>query len=112
MGNRYNQTLAFLRKHANQAKVDEYIEKRGGQAQLDARYPVLDCNWNTVATFVQLSSDWTRIGLNGHFQGIPSPAIQSVLTLSGRTLEPEEFEGLKLMERTAKPILNQALTAR
>lgn len=70
---------------------------------------MLSCNWNTVKVFLLLANDWERKGLGGTFMGIPSPAVQSVQAMSGITLSPDEFLGLKLMEAAAKPILNRAI---
>lgn len=105
---RYDKTLELLRKHASPAKVEEYIRMRGGPAEPELP-PVLSINWNTVKMFLLLSSDWSRVGMIGAFTGIPSPAIESTQRLSGIALSPEEFDGLKLMEAAAKPILNAAI---
>jgi hypothetical protein len=81
---------------------------RGDAGELELP-PVLSDNWNTVKVFLLLSSDWTRVGMIGAFTGIPSPAIESSLRLSGLALSPDGFEDLKVMEAAAKPILNAAL---
>lgn len=86
---------------------------RGVQVDESHRKPgVLSVNWNTVAVFLGLSTQWTRVGAIGAFEGIGADRIQATLALSGRQLDPEEFEGLKLMEAVAKPLLNEALRER
>jgi hypothetical protein len=106
---RHDKTVELLRKQASPAKLEEYLRLRGDQGDDETLPMVLSCNWNTVAVFLMLSSDWTRAGMVGAFVGIPSPAIESTLRLSGISLGPEEFEDLKVMEAIAKPILNDAL---
>lgn len=110
MRGRYDKTVERLRDHPE--KLAEYLALRGDMAREPERPPVLNCNWNTVTVFLLLSSDWTRVGMIGAFVGIPSPAIESTLRLSGITLSPEEFEDLKVMEAIAKPVLNAALRSK
>ncbi|MEZ5571167.1 MAG: hypothetical protein R3E64_04010 [Halioglobus sp.] len=54
-----NKTIETLRKHAS-LKNCRVRAAQGQRDQGGPRPQVLNCNWNTVAVFVMLSSDWVR----------------------------------------------------
>lgn len=99
----------MLERAGNEEKLQEYLAQHQLESDTDERPAVLSTNWNVVKVFLLLSNDWTRIGMVGAFQGISSQEIATTLNLSGLTLTPDEFEGLKRMEAEAKPLLNEAL---
>ncbi len=80
------------------------------QKKLEA-FEVIEENTKTVDVFVALESEWNLIvGAFGgiRYLGLKRPAIQSTLELMGieRSDWPEIFNGLRMMESAARPILN------
>ena len=86
-------------------------------ADLDARseawekeaFGIWPQNWPIVTAFTTASSQWRVVGLGEvglHWIGLDYAGVRAGLDLAGIALTPDEWTGLRVMERAAAEALN------
>lgn len=85
---------------------DEAVESE------DANCEVWEENWDTLMVFLALQTQWRREipAMSGQmiWHGLNYPAAESTLRMMGLWKKAAEiFEGLRIMESAALPILNK-----
>lgn len=57
-------------------------------------------NWDTVQLFLLVQTQW-RTGPMGSVIGLDYVAVDAAIRMSGITITPETFDGLRIMESAA-----------
>jgi hypothetical protein len=82
------------------------------QVEDDGPCEVWEENWDTLMVFLALQTQWRREipAMSGQmiWHGLDYPAMESTLRMMGHWKKSAEiFEGLRIMESAALPILNK-----
>jgi hypothetical protein len=82
------------------------------QVEDDGQCEVWEENWDTLMVFLALQTQWRREipAMSGQmiWHGLDYPAMESTLRMMGHWKKAGEiFDGLRIMESAALPILNK-----
>jgi hypothetical protein len=94
------------------APADVVAKAEAPQQPVNHDFHVWEDNWEVVCVFIDLATQWQVIsGMGGvAYQGVNYLALEAVLRL--RQIEPvlwpDLFQGIRIMERAALPLLNES----
>lgn len=77
--------------------------------QEEALFGIWPENWDIVNAFLAVSTQWRAVPLADHrvyFMGLDYTAVQAGFAWSQIALDPEQWAGLRLMERAARDAMN------